>query len=102
VPPIPRTNENQAARRALARIADGIADPATRPQHGQVAAFLDNIFQGVQNLPQDAQADFHALFDNLTDAELQMLANLQTTMKGLHGRGYDLLADKFNPTLAKF
>ena len=102
MPPVPNPNQNQAARRALARIAEGIADPATKPAPGQVAAFLNQVFQGIQNLPQEVQDEFHALFDNLTGPELDMLATMQATMVRLHGKGYDTLADKFNPTVAKF
>ena len=102
MPPVPNPNEKQAARRALARIAAGIADPATRPAQGQVATFLNQIFGDVQNVPQTVQDDFHATFDDLTTAELQKFARMQSKMVTLHGQGYDTLAEVVNPTLAKF
>lgn len=100
VPPVPNPSQNQAARRALATIAEGIAD-GTAQQVG-VPTFLDNVFQQVPNVPPDIQTAFHATFDDLTPIELQKFARMQNTMVGLHGRGYDTLADKFNPTVAKF
>ena len=97
---MPSQSDNQAARHALAKIAEGIA--AGEPKQGSVADFLNKVFQQGPNVPQEVQTEFHALFDDLTPDELAKLARMQNTMVKLHGKGYDSLADKFNPTLSKF
>ena len=97
---MPSQSDKQAARLALARIADGIANGTA--QQGHVHEFLEGIFQQGPNVPADVQAEFHAVFDDLTTAELQKFGRMQTRMVGLRGRGYDNLSEEVNPTLSKF
>lgn len=98
---MPSQADKNAARHALAKIAVGIADGTA--QEGHVHDFLEDIFQHGPNVPADVQAEFHAVFDDLTAAELQKFGRMQKKMVGLRdNKGYDTLAEVVNPTLSKF
>ncbi|MGZ4181867.1 MAG: hypothetical protein ACXVUL_14430 [Solirubrobacteraceae bacterium] len=93
-------DEPSAELRALALFAEAIANPATRRDFaGRSGELLDSVLG--DDVGEDAKEAFRALFGDLTDEEVRLLARLQHTMVGLSEVHPDLV-QTFNPTVSKF